>query len=139
METKNKITVRSTINSPISKVWSYWTLPEHITKWCNASDDWHAPRAENNVKTGGKFLTRMEAKDGSIGFDFEGVYDNVVPDKLIEYSMADGRKVNIVFEGDDKRTSIIETFDPENENPPEFQQKGWQAILDNFKKYTETA
>ena len=138
METTNKITVKTTINSPVAKVWSYWTLPEHITKWCNASDDWHTPRAENNVKTGGKFLTRMEAKDGSMGFDFEGEYDKIIPNKLIEYTIADGRKVSILFAEEGNGTSIAESFDPESENPLEMQQNGWQSILDNFKKYTES-
>src|SRR6187401_2456620 len=101
MSTANvtKVTVESTINAPVEKVWKYWSAPEHITKWCSASEDWHVPRAENDLKTGGKFITRMEAKDGSFGFDFGGVYDEVKTNELIEYTMGDGRKVVIKFAG----------------------------------------
>jgi len=132
-----QITVQATVNAPVKKVWAFWTLPEHITKWTNASDDWHAPKAENDLREGGKFLTRMEAKDGSFGFDFEGVYEEVKPYKSISYKMADGRKVEIIFDDIDGNTSVTETFDPENTNPVEMQQAGWQAILNNFKKYAE--
>ena len=132
-----QITVQATVNAPVKKVWAFWTLPEHITKWTNASDDWHAPKAENDLREGGKFLTRMEAKDGSFGFDFEGVYEEVKPYKSINYKMADGRKVEIIFDDIDGNTSVTETFDPENTNPVEMQQAGWQAILNNFKKYAE--
>lgn len=135
---KNAITVESTIHAPVDKVWKYWSAPEHITKWCNASDDWHAPHAENDLRTGGKFSTRMEAKDGSFGFDFGGVYDEVVTNKTIAYTMGDGRKVKISFMADGDKTKVSETFDPENENPVEMQRGGWQAILNNFTKYTET-
>ena len=131
------ITVQSIINAPIEKVWQYWTSPEHITQWCNASDDWHAPRAENDVQLGGKFTTRMEAKDGSFGFDFSGVYDEVRLHEYIAYTIGDGRKVNITFSGNGNETSVTETFEPENQNPLDMQQAGWQAILDNFKKYVE--
>ena len=134
---KNQITVQATVNAPIKKVWDFWTLPEHITKWTNASEDWHAPKAENDLRDGGKFLTRMEAKDGSIGFDFEGIYEEVKPYQSIAYSMADGRKVEIIFDDIDGNTSVNETFDPEDMNSIEMQQAGWQAILDNFKKYAE--
>lgn len=131
------ITVQSIINAPIEKVWQYWTSPEHITQWCNASDDWHAPRAENDVQVGGKFTTRMEAKDRSFGFDFGGVYDEVRLHEYIAYTIGDGRKVNITFSGNGNETSVTETFEPENQNPLDMQQAGWQAILDNFKKYVE--
>lgn len=131
------ITVQSIINAPIEKVWQYWTSPKHITQWCSASDDWHAPRAENDVQLGGKFTTRMEAKDGSFGFDFSGVYDEVRQHEYIAYTMGDGRKVNITFSGNGNETSVTETFEPENQNPLDMQQAGWQAILDSFKKYTE--
>lgn len=139
METQNKsaITVENTIDAPLEKVWEYWTQPGHITKWNNASEDWHTPRAKNDLRTGGRFNTRMEAKDGSMGFDFEGVYDEVRLKDSIEYTMGDGRKVKIKFSGDDSFTKIVETFDPENTNSLEMQRNGWQAILDNFKKYTE--
>jgi uncharacterized protein YndB with AHSA1/START domain len=131
------ITVQSIINAPIEKVWQYWTSPEHITQWNNASDDWHAPRAENDVQVGGKFTTRMEAKDRSFGFDFGGVYDEVRLHEYIAYTIGDGRKVNITFSGNGNETSVTETFEPENQNPLDMQQAGWQAILDNFKKYVE--
>ena len=138
MENKTNITVQATINAPIKKVWQYWTTPEHITQWYNASDDWHAPRAENDVQVGGKFMTRMEAKDGSFGFDFNGIYDEVITNELISYTIEGGRKVSIVFDGNGNETTVTETFETENENPVEMQRGGWQAILDNFKKYVET-
>lgn len=140
METtaKTAITVEATVNAPVEKVWTYWSEPKHITQWCQASDDWHAPYAENDLRTGGKFKTTMAAKDGSVSFDFEGVYSNVQKHKVIEYAMSDGRKVKITFSGNGNETNVIETFDPENTNPIEMQRGGWQAILDNFKKHTET-
>jgi uncharacterized protein YndB with AHSA1/START domain len=131
------ITVEATVNAPVQKVWDTWEKPEHITKWCNASDDWHTPHAENDLREGGKFLPRMEAKDGSFGFDFWGIYDEVKPNELIAYTMGDGRKVKVIFAADGNTTKITETFDPETTNPIEMQKGGWQAILDNFKKYTE--
>jgi uncharacterized protein YndB with AHSA1/START domain len=132
-----KVTVKATVNAPVEKVWEYWTEPKHITKWNNASDDWHTPIAENNLTVGGKFLTRMEAKDGSFGFDFGGIYDEVKLNELISYTMGDGRKVTITFKAQGNETEVIETFDAETSNPVEMQQAGWQAILDNFKKYAE--
>jgi uncharacterized protein YndB with AHSA1/START domain len=140
METENKtaITVKTTIDAPVEKVWKYWSSPEHITQWNNASDDWHTPRAENDLRTGGKFMARMEAKDGSFGFDFGGVYDDVQENKYIAYTMGDGRKVEVTFSGNGNETEIEETFEAENENSLEMQKTGWQTILDNFKKYTET-
>lgn len=139
METTNNtvITIQTTVNAPASKVWAYWTLPQHITKWCNASEDWHTPRAENDLRAGGSFSTRMEAKDGSIGFDFGGIYDTVTENEYIEYTLGDNRKVKIIFTGDGNSTKIVESFDAENENPVEMQRGGWQNILDNFKNYTE--
>jgi len=140
METKEKtvITVKTTVNAPVAKVWEYWAKPEHITKWCNASDDWHTPRAENDLRTGGRFSSRMEAKDGSMGFDFGGVYDKVKSNEYIEYTMGDGRKVQVNFTANGNSTDIVEKFEAEDANPIEMQQGGWQAILDNFKKYTES-
>lgn len=132
-----KVTVQSVIQAPVEKVWRYWTEPEHITKWNQASEDWHAPKAENDLRVGGKFLTRMEAKDGSAGFDFVGIYDAVKQHEEISYTMEDGRKVDISFIDQGDETKIIETFDAESIHPVEFQQAGWQAIMDNFKKYTE--
>ncbi|MEY2193597.1 SRPBCC family protein [Neobacillus sp. BF23-41] len=132
-----KITVKATVHAPVEKVWEYWTEPKHITKWNNASEDWHTPIAENDLTVGGKFLTRMEAKDGSFGFDFGGIYDEVKLNEVISYTMGDGRKVNITFKGQGNETQVIETFDAETTNPIEMQQAGWQSILDNFKKYSE--
>jgi len=131
------ITIRASIEAPIDTVWKLWTEPKHITQWCNASDEWHAPKVENNLQPGGKFLTRMEAKDGSLGFDFEGTYSNIAKYSLIEYDMADGRHVSIHFSKLNDGTEIVQTFDPEEENPLEMQQNGWQAILNNFKNYAE--
>ncbi|NOT94461.1 SRPBCC family protein [Ferruginibacter sp.] len=140
MEAQNKtvLTVQNIINAPIEKVWAYWTAPEHITKWCNASEDWHTPNATNDLRVGGKFSTRMEAKDGSMGFDFGGVYDVVNINEYIAYTLGDERKVNISFTADGNSTKVVENFEAENENPIEMQQGGWQAIMDNFKTYTET-
>lgn len=131
------ITVEALINAPIEKVWEFWTKPEHIMVWNAASDDWHTPSATNDLRTGGKFTSRMEAKDGSFGFDFEGIYDEVINMELIKYSMADGRKVQVDFIKEGNNTQIIEKFDPESVNPLDMQKAGWQAILNNFKKYTE--
>jgi len=135
---KQQITIEATVNAPVTKVWQYYTEPKHITKWNNASDDWHTTRAENDLRKGGKFLSRMEAKDGSFGFDFGGVYDDVKANELIAYTMDDGRKARIVFASADNRTKIVIDFDAETENPIELQRGGWQAILDNFKKYVQT-
>lgn len=139
METMEKttITVEATVNAPVAKVWESWNKPEHITKWCSPSPDWHTPHAESDLRAGGKFLSRMEAKDGSFGFDFAGIYDEVKTNELITYTIADGRKVKIIFEAGGDTTKVTETFDPEDINPIEMQRGGWQAILDNFKKYTE--
>src|ERR671912_657125 len=139
METAEKtaITVEALVKAPVEKVWKYWNEPEHIKRWAFASDDWHAPFSENDVRTDGKFKTTMAAKDGSFSFDFEGVYTNVQSNKLIEYTIADGRKVTITFSGNGNETKVTETFEAESENPIEMQKGGWQAILDSFKKYTE--
>jgi len=139
METQEKtiITVETTVNAPVAKVWEYFTKPEHITQWNNASDDWHTPRAENDLRTGGNFVYRMEAKDGSFGFDFGGVYDAVTTNEYIEYTMDDGRKVTVTFAEDGNAAKVTESFEAEEMNSAEMQKSGWQAILDNFKKYTE--
>lgn len=131
------ITVAVTVNAPLEKVWNLFNGPEHITKWCAASDDWHAPTAEVDLREGGKSKTRMEAKDGSMGFDFEYTYTKVNAHETIHYVMSDGRRVEITFETVDGGTRLTETFDPEGTNPIEMQRAGWQAILDNFKKYAE--
>lgn len=137
-ETNPVITVQSTVNAPIEKVWNFWTKPEHIVNWSYASDDWHTPTAENDLRQGGKFSSRMEAKDGSMGFDFGGIYDEVIQNKYIEYTLGDGRKVKIIFDNKGDKTEITESFDAEKTHSLEMQKGGWQAILDNFKKYTET-
>ncbi len=134
---KISITVEATINAAVQEVWEKWTTPAHITKWNAASDDWHTPSAENDLREGGKFSARMEAKDGSMGFDFGGIYDTVKPFELIEYTLGDDRKVKIEFEANGNETRVIETFEAESVHPAELQQAGWQAILNNFKKYVE--
>jgi uncharacterized protein YndB with AHSA1/START domain len=134
----NSIQIDTKINAPIDKVWECWTKPEHITQWNNASDDWHTPHAENELRVGGKFLARMEAKDGSVGFDFSGKYTSVIPQELIEYELDDGRNVKVEFHKvGTTSVHITETFDAEEINSLELQKNGWQSILDNFKKYTE--
>jgi len=140
METsiKTTITVENTVNAPVEKVWELWTGAKHITKWNNASDDWHTTHAENDLRPGGSFLSRMEAKDGSFGFDFGGIYDEVNPNKLIVYTLGDGRRVKVTFSPSENKTKIVETFEAENTNSIELQKGGWQAILDNFKKYAES-
>lgn len=137
MENKAEITVKVTITSPVIKVWEYWTNPKHIVNWNFASEDWHTPRAENDLRVGGKFTSRMEAKDGSFGFDFGGVYTKVENHKHIEYTLEDDRKVQISFASDGNVTILTETFEAEGENSLELQQAGWQAILNQFKKYAE--
>jgi uncharacterized protein YndB with AHSA1/START domain len=140
METSNqktKVTVQTVIQAPVEKVWRYWSEPEHITKWNQASETWHSPRAENDLRAGGKFLTRMEAKDGSMGFDFGGVYDVVKQHEQISYTLEDGRKVDITFVNQGNETKVAEIFDAESTHSIEMQQAGWQAIMDNFKRYTE--
>lgn len=133
------ITVETIVHSPVDSVWKYWTDPKHIIHWNNASDDWHTPYAENDLKVGSKFVSRMEAKDGSYGFDFGGVYDEISMNESISYTMEDGRKVKIAFIRQENDTNIIESFEAEESNDIEMQQAGWQAILDNFKKYVETS
>ena len=140
MQTKDKkiITVEAGVKAPVAKVWEYWTTPKHIKRWNAASDDWHTTYAENDLRVGGKFLSRMEAKDGSSGFDFGGVYDKITENDFIKYTIGDGRKVEITFSGDEDETTIVESFETEDTHSIEMQRSGWQAILDNFKKYTET-
>ncbi|UQZ36792.1 polyketide cyclase [Paenibacillus sp. PK3_47] len=131
------ITIETIVHVPVESVWRYWTEPEHITQWNHASEDWHTPYAENDLKPGGAFLSRMEAKDGSFGFDFSGVYDTVTLNEELSYTVGDGRKVQIAFTRLGNDTQITETFEAENTNEIEMQKAGWQAILDNFKKYAE--
>jgi uncharacterized protein YndB with AHSA1/START domain len=139
METAEKtvITVETTVHASKEKLWEYWTKPEHIKNWNHASDDWHSPRVENDVRKGGSFVVRMEAKDGSFGFDFGGVYDEVTPGEYLAYTIGDGRKVTVSFSAAGNETHVTESFEAESQNPIEMQRGGWQAILDNFKNYTE--
>ena len=140
METlqKIKITVEAFVQAPKDAVWKLWTTPEDIVQWNNASEDWHTPSAKNDLKSGGKFVYRMEAKDGSFGFDFGGIYDMVKPKEFIAYTIGDGRKVEISFTGNGSIVKISETFEVESQNSIELQRDGWQAILNNFKKYSES-
>lgn len=141
METKNRtaITVEVTVKAPVKKVWEYFNGPEHIVNWAHASDDWHAPNSANDLRVGGTFSTTMAAKDGSFSFDFGGVYTDVVEHKLIAYTLGDDRKVKVTFTNQGNETKVVETFEAEDTHSIEMQQGGWQAILDNFKKYTEAA
>ena len=134
-----KITIETTINSPISKVWDYWTHPEHIVNWNFASSDWHCPEAENNLEVGKGFRSVMAAKDTSMSFEFCGTYQEIIQLKSLQYILEDDRAVSVTFKEHGNETIVTETFDPENENPSEIQKAGWQAILDNFKKYVEMA
>ncbi len=133
-----KITVEAIVKADIATVWKSWTGPEHIVHWNHASDDWHCPKAANDLRKGGKFTSTMASKDGKMSFDFEGVYDEVITHKQISYSLADGRQISVLFEKLGDQTKVTEHFDPENENSDELQRDGWQAILNNFKKYAET-
>lgn len=138
MNTARTITVQVTVNVPVEKAWMVWNEPEHITKWCTGSPDWHTPHAENDLRIGGRLFSRMEAKDGSAGFDFVATYTDIVNHKTIAYTMEDERNVKITFSNDGKTTTLVETFDAENENPIELQREGWQTILNNFKAHVES-
>lgn len=134
---KNTITVETFVKVPMSKVWEYWNKPEHILNWAFASDDWEVPGAENDLRVGGQFKTTMAAVNESQKFDFGGTYTVVKANELIEYDLDDGRHVIVKFVGSPEGVKIVQTFEPENENSQEFQRSGWQAILNNFKKYVE--
>lgn len=136
---KNYVTVETTVQAPIEKVWQYWTEPAHVTKWNFASHDWHCPTATNDLKVDGKFSYRMESKDGRSGFDFGGLYTLVEPQHKISYKMSDGRTVDITFMPQGDTVKVSETFAVENENTIELQRSGWQSILNNFKKHVENA
>ena len=136
--TKQQITITTVIAAPTEKVWQYWTDPNHITHWNFASDDWCCPSAENDLKVGGHFNARMEANDGSIGFNFEAIYDKVSPPSLLVYTISDGRTVTTNFKAQADSTKVTTTFDAEEENAIDMQRDGWQAILNNFKLYTES-
>ena len=131
-----KITIQATVQAPAEKVWTCYTQPEHITNWNFASDDWQCPWATNDMRIGGRYVARMEAKDGSFGFDLEAVYESIEPGKSFIYSMG-GRTVEVQFTEEDSGTRVVITFDAETENPVEMQRAGWQSILDNFKRYAE--
>jgi uncharacterized protein YndB with AHSA1/START domain len=135
---KTVITVETTVNAPVEKVWKVWAEPHHIIKWNSGHPDWHTPSAMNDLRKGGTFNSRMEAKDGSMGFDFGGVYDEVRTNEYIEYTMGDGRKAKNWFKPNGDQTTITVSFDAETQNPVEMQKGGWQAILDNFKRYCES-
>lgn len=131
-----QITVQAVINAPVEKVWEAYTKPEHITKWNHASDDWHCPRAESDLRVGGNFSSRMEAKDGSMGFDFAGTFTEIIPNQKISYAFGP-RNATVTFTPEGQGTVVTVSFDPETQNPIDMQFQGWQAILDNFKKYAE--
>ncbi|MFA6602244.1 MAG: SRPBCC domain-containing protein [Candidatus Shapirobacteria bacterium] len=133
----NPITIETTVSAPINKIWEYWNNPEHITKWAYASDDWEAPEAENDLRAGGRFRTKMAARDGSTSFDFSGTYMAVVENQFLEFSLDDGRLVRVEFSQLPEGVKIVEIFEAETENTRELQKSGWQAILNNFKNYAE--
>jgi uncharacterized protein YndB with AHSA1/START domain len=131
------ITITTSVHASLTTVWERWTQTKHVIQWNAASDDWFCPRAENDLRTGGQFTYRMEARDGSAGFDFGGTYRDVTPNQHIAYAMEDGRTVDVTFEASGDQVTITETFDAESENPLEMQRAGWQSILDRFKAYAE--
>ena len=137
MKNATIIIVETTVNAAIEKVWAFFTLPVHIIQWNTASDDWHTPKAINNLQEGGRFASTMAAKDGSFSFDFCGTYNTIITHQHIAYTLDDTRKVGISFTVDNGAVKVVETFEAETENTLELQQFGWQAILNNFKKYTE--
>lgn len=134
-----QITVTTLVSAPREHVWECWTNPDHIMEWNHASDDWHCPAATNDLRIGGTFSSTMSANDGSMSFDFEGTYTDIVEHERIEYSLADDRHISVTLEEEGDKIRVTEVFDAENENPIEMQQAGWQAILDNFRDYTEAS
>jgi uncharacterized protein YndB with AHSA1/START domain len=138
----SKITIEAIVEADLERTWEAYTHPTHITQWNFADPSWHCPRAENDLRVGGKYTARMEAKDGSFGFDFEGIYNKVELNKELSYhlgaALGEGREVTTLFEPQVESTLVTTTFDPENENPVEMQKMGWQMILDNFKKHVES-
>ncbi|QQT25193.1 SRPBCC family protein [Sphingobacterium spiritivorum] len=138
MKTQPQITVETTVNAPVEIVWKAWNTPEDIMQWNAADPSWHCPSSQNDLRVNGKFSNRMEARDGSFGFDFEGTYQQVDLHEKISYTMSDGREVSTLFSGMGDTTTITTTFDAETENDPEFQKQGWQAIISNFTKYVES-
>jgi len=136
---KEAITVQVTVNAPLSRVWEKWITPQDIMNWNNATDDWYTPSAQNDLRVGGKFTSRMSSRDGSMSFDFSGVYYEVIPEKKLAYNLGDERKVSVEFNVVKDGVQVTEIFDREHENSAEAQRTGWQAILDNFKRYVEKA
>lgn len=134
---KTKVKVETSINAPVNEVWNQWTDPRHIIRWNHASDDWITSWAENDLRAGGKFVARMEARDGSVGFDFGGEYTRVEPMRTIAYKLGDDRIVEVHFRPEGNRTNVTEVFDAESTHTVEMQKNGWQSILDNFKDHVE--
>ena len=132
-----KITIETNVNASVETVWEAWTNPEHVMRWNHASDDWHCPGATNDLRIGGRFSFTMASKDGKMSFDFEGVYVNIEEHELIQYKIGDGREVKVTFRKTGEVVKVVETFEAEKVHSIEQQKAGWQAILDNFKKYTE--
>ena len=132
-----KIRVEVSVSAPIDTVWAAYVTPEDIIQWNAASDDWHTTSSTVDLRPGGKFSSRMEAKDGSFGFDFAGEYTNVITNELIEYGFGD-RVASIRFQEQANAVKVTVEFDAETENPVEMQRKGWQAILNNFKRHVES-
>lgn len=137
MDTTKAITVETMVKAPIEKVWQHWNEPSSINRWCSASPDWETVNAKNDLRVGGEFSSRMQAKDGSMGFDFGGMYTDVIPNQFIAYRMSDGRNVEISFREENGLTHIRETFEKEDQNPEDMQRGGWQAILESFRDFTE--
>jgi uncharacterized protein YndB with AHSA1/START domain len=133
------ITIETTINAPIAHVWEKWTAPEHVQNWNFASPDWHCPSAKSDLQAGGEFRYEMASKDGSMSFDFWGTFQRIEEQKSLEIVIGDGRKMQVTFETTKAGTKVTEQFEPENQNPEEMQKAGWQMILDNFKRYAESA
>ena len=132
-----KITVETLVKAELSVVWNAWNSPEDIQQWNSASDDWHTTKSAVDLREGGTFSSRMEARDGSEGFDFEGTYTRVVPRSLIEFRMGDSRTVKVEFASTAEGVLLRETFDAESQNSAELQRQGWQAILDRFARHAE--
>lgn len=134
----SKITIESTVATSLEKIWELWTEPQHITQWNFAIESWQCPSASNDLRVGGKYTARMEAKDGSFGFDFEAIYDEVIKHQKLTYTMGDGRKASTTFNDLGGKIKVTTIFDAESQNPEEMQKQGWQSILNNFKKYAES-
>lgn len=132
-----RVVVEAVANAPLDVVWDAYTNPEEIVHWNFASDDWCCPSSTVDLRVGGEFSSRMEARDGSMGFDFAGTYTKVEPKKLLEYQFGD-RLAEISFNSEEDGVRVVVSFDPETENPIEMQQTGWQAILNNFVRHVES-